>query len=232
MRLLQAVPSGLLTILPLLGLAQTASPYPHYYVGLGLYASDYQPLGGAYYRGVTVPVQLTVGYQLRSRLAVQAGIAYSNANTSSFGLGKYYSGSSAAASPAAYFEYNGTSYLRTTSTTLLARYTLTRQATHRFQVDVLGGLTLVNRRYAMSQVRTDIDSTQAVVATADYASAGAQNNFLLTAGASARYRFGQHLEAMLDFTLNHDFNHEHHSSSSVLTGTTALGLRYRFGGLR
>jgi hypothetical protein len=51
---------------------------------------------------------------------------------------------------------------------------------------------------------------------------------LLTAGPSMRHRFGPHLEALLDFTLNYEVN-RNRPYSSTLTGATALGLRYRFG---
>ena len=223
--------SGLLAASPLLGLAQATSPAPtpRYYVGLALYASDYQPLGGSYYRGVTVPVQLTVGYQLRPRLAVQASVAYSSANANYFGLGKYYSGSAAAASPYAFFEYHGSTSSRTISTTLLARYALTRQAAHRLQVDVLGGFVQVYQRSTRTQVQTDTDSTQTVLVTRSTGSEVEQYDLLLAAGASARYRLGRHLEAVFDVMLNHNLK------ASPITGypsATALGLRYRFGGLR
>ena len=232
MRCFQLVLGSLLAATSLLGLAQAApAPYPRYYVGVGLYASDYQPLGGAYYRGVTVPVQLTAGCQLRPRLAVQASVAYSSTSDSYFYPGKYYSGSAAAASPYAWFEVNVSNSSRTISTSLLARYTLTRQPAHRLQVDLLGGLTLVNRRSTSSGMRTDSDSTFTVNTTTHYADTDQQNDLLLGAGASARYRFGRHLEAVFDLTLHYGFGRPP-VSSSWLTGATALGLRYRFGGRR
>ncbi len=227
MKTLPYLAGSLLLALPLLGAAQATAPYPRYYVGLGLYTSSYQPLGGIYSRGITVPVQLTVGYQLRPRLAVQASVAYSSSNTNYSGLGKYYSGSAAAASPYAYFMYDGTSTYRTTSTTLLARYALTSQAAHRFQVDVLGGFTLVNRYSSLSGVRTDSDSTNVIVATSNYGYSGKQTDVLLAVGAGARYRFGRQLEALLDVTLNRNL-----SAARFMGYATSLGLRYRFGGLR
>jgi hypothetical protein len=49
--------------------------------------------------------------------------------------------------------------------------------------------------------------------------------WLLTAGLSTRYRLGQHLEAVLDATLNARVS----SLDSPPTLAGALGVRYRFG---
>lgn len=68
------------------------------------------------------------------------------------------------------------------------------------------------------------DSSQVPV-TSRYQSRGTDWGVLLTAGPSVGYRLGRHLETLLDFTLQRDILPE----SSVLTGATALGLRYRFG---
>lgn len=219
---------GLLASAPLVGAAQaTPAPTPRYYIGLALYSSDYQPLGGTYYRGVTVPVQLTLGYQLRPRLALQAAVAYSS-STSYSELGKYYA-SAGASTIYAYFGYDASTSTRATTVAALARYTLTRQAAHRFQFDVLGGLSLVTRRYASSVTRTDTDSTYTVSQVRHYDDHSTQNDLLLTGGASARCRFGRHLEALLDVTLNRNLLM---ARVSGLPSATALGLRYRFGGLR
>ena len=67
---------------PLLGRAQTApvvpsSPDPapapvyRFYVGLGAYTSRHERLGTRFDGGFAWPVQLTLGYQLRPRLALQ-----------------------------------------------------------------------------------------------------------------------------------------------------------------
>ena len=72
---------------PLPSLAQTSSDTPatpRYYVGLGAYSSFYQSLGhasvGSNDYSFRLPVQLTAGYQLSPRLAVQVGVAYSSTN--------------------------------------------------------------------------------------------------------------------------------------------------------
>jgi len=211
---------------PLAGRAQDPAPVPapRYYVGVAAYSSAYQPLSGGY-QGTRLPFQLTAGYQLRPRLALQLGVAYSGVSSSYFNASHYFPNPGA---PGVYFDYDIHSTERNTSLALLARYTLTRQAAHRLQVDLLGGLTLEAGYYTYNSLHTD--SSQVPV-TRRFDQSGTDWSYLLTAGPSVRYRLGRHLEALLDFTLNHDFNSDHRPHSSVLTGATALGLRYRFGGL-
>jgi hypothetical protein len=221
---------SLLLAAPLTGFAQSIAPVPapRYYVGLAAYSSSYQPLGGSYYRSLRLPIQLTAGYQLRPRLAVQVGVAYSGESYDYFDAGRYYTTSGAAASPYAYYEFQGRNQERNTSVALLARYTLTRQPQHRFQADLLGGLTLERERYNALATRTYRDSTRTNVVTANSDDTVRNNNLLLTVGASARYRFGRHLEAVLDYTLNRRLA-DTRDRYNALTSATALGLRYRFG---
>ena len=221
---------GLLLGSSLAGRAQAseATPAPRYYVGLAAYSSNYQPLGGNYYSGTRIPFQLTAGYQLRPRLAVQVGVAYSGESYNYFNAGRYYTSAGAAASPYAYYEFQGRSQERNTSVALLARYTLTRKPQHRFQADLLGGFTLERERYSTLATQTYSDSTRANIVTTNSDDTFRSNNLLLTAGASARYRFGRHLEAVLDFTLNQRLTNTRDRYNS-LTSATALGLRYRFG---
>jgi hypothetical protein len=201
---------------------------PRYYVGLAAYSSSYQALGGTYYSGTRIPFQLTTGYQLRPRLAVQVSVAYSGQSYNYFDTGRYYTMSGAAASPYAYYEFQGRNQERNTSVALLARYTLTRKPQHRFQADLLGGFTLEREHYNALATRTFSDSTHANVVTANSDDTFRSNNILLTAGASARYRFGRHLETLLDFTLNQRLTNTR-DRYNALTSATALGLRYRFG---
>ena len=204
--------------------ADTPAP-PRFYAGLSAYSSFYQSLGGLS-RGnsvpVRLPVQLVAGYQLRPRLAVQVGIAYSGVTDSYFGVSRYYS----AANPSGvFFQYNGSSTARSTSVSVLARYTLTRNPAHRFQVDALGGFGLEHGSYRNRG--TQSDSLAGRLETTSYDHTQAQNNLLLTAGFGARYRLGQHFELTYDFTVNKalsGYGYEH-----GLTGSQALGLRYRFG---
>ena len=222
---------SLLLGLPLSSFAQNSLPAtaPRFYMGLAAYSSAYQALGGNYYSGTRIPFQLTAGYQLRPRLAVQVGVAYSGQSYNYFDAGRYYNTSGASASPYAYYEFNGRNQQRNTSVALLARYTLTRQPQHHFQVDLLGGFTWERERYNNLATRTYSDSTRANVFTANNDDTFRRNNLLLTAGASARYRFGRHLEAVLDFTLNQSLLNNRTARFTSLTGATALGLRYRFG---
>ena len=216
---------GLLALLPALGHAQAAEPLvPRYYVGLALYNSPYQPLSGGGYRTTTIPFQITAGYQLRPRLAGQLGVAYNSSSSSYFGISRYFT----AGGPARgiYFDYSSEGRERNTSVALLARYTLSRRAAHRLQVDMLGGVTTEISHYAFSRVYSD--SSQVPV-TNRYEDQGTDWSLLLTAGPSVRCRLGRHLEALLDFTLSYDLNRDHHRNTSEVTGATALGLRYRFG---
>lgn len=229
MFLTRLAPGALLLGLPIAGLAQRPglAPTPRFYGGLALYSSTYQPLGGDY-RGVTVPVQLTLGYQLRPRLALQAAVAYSGSKYAYFNLGKYYYAPQTSG-PYTYFEYEGTDTWRNTSVALLARYTLTRQPAHHLQVDLLGGFTLEHESYANANTRTDSDSTHTTSVTTYSDNKATRNNLLLTAGAGARYHFGQHLEAVLDITLSTSLLRSQLTWATGLTSATALGLRYRFG---
>jgi hypothetical protein len=215
---------------PLLSHAQTAPTLRRYYVGLSAYSSEYQPLSGNYRNGFTLPVQLTLGYQIRPRLAVQVSVAYSGSSYEYADVGKYYTGSGSAASPYAYFEYSGKSSTSMTSIGLLGRYTLTRQPTHHLQFDILGGFTLATRRATDRYTRTDSDSTRAANVTTNSDIHFQQSNLLLTLGGSARYRFGQHLEGVFDMAANSIVLPDRRGTwSPGITGSAALGLRYRFG---
>ena len=216
---------GLLALLPALGHAQAAEPpVPRYYVGLAAYSSAYQPLGGGIYRSTRLPFQVSVGYQVRPRLAVQLGVAYSSSSADYSNVGRYYP----AAGPAGgvYVGYSSQSTDRSTSLALLARYTLTRHLGQRVQVDALGGVTVQASRYTLAN--TYSDSSQVPVRQR-YEGRGTDWGVLLTAGPSVRCRLSSHFDALLDFTLNYDLNRGNSPESSLLTGATALGLRYRFG---
>jgi hypothetical protein len=217
---------ALLLSLPLASRAQSAEALPRYYVGLSAYSGTYQVLGGNYLEGTTVPVQLTVGYQLRPRLAVQLGAAYSGNSYDYAGTGRYYS-SPAYLAPFFYYDYADHTTRRNTSVALLARYTLTRQPAHHLQFDLLGGVGLEVQKYNYSEVRTDSDSARTVSKTNYSDRRYTGKEVLLMAGIGTRYRFGQRLEAVLDVTFGKSLWGE--LTNSRLTSTTALGLRYRFG---
>ena len=225
MRFLSVALGGLLLSTALPALAQTAPPTaaPRYYVGLSAYSSFYQKLGRSYgTTGFPVPVQLTAGYQITPRLAVQVGVAYSGFSNSYFGISRSYS----AASPnGAYIQFNGSSTARHTSVSVLARYTLTRNPAHRFQVDALGGFGLERGYYRNHGTQADSLSGHLESMAFDYTQA--QNNLLLTAGLGARYRLSRHFELTYDFTVNKTLSG--YGYERGLTNSQALGLRYRFG---
>ncbi|MCC3154631.1 outer membrane beta-barrel protein [Hymenobacter sp. BT770] len=221
--------SSLLLSTPLLTLAQTADPTsaPRFYVGLGAYSSYYQHLGNrGFLGGVQVPVQLTVGYQWRPRLAVQVGLAYSGMSHSYSNSGYFYD--YATGSPVlSYSKMSGRYTGRNASMSVLARYTLTRNPAHRLQFDALGGLTLEHRASSSSGTRSD--SVQSSIVTSPYGYRYSHNMLLLTLGMGARYRITPRFEVTYDFTINRAVAPGYYLTNSYLTHTNALGLRYRFG---
>ena len=210
-------------------LAQTvadAPAAPRFYVGLAAYHSNYQNLA-SWRQGVSgfrVPVQLTAGYQLRPRLALELGVAYSG-HTIAYAYDGYRYDYTTGSASARYYQYSSTITGRTTSVSALARYTLTRQPAHRLQVDALGGFTLVHSSfYSRGFERDDLSGSPQPTS---FAIRGTSNDLLLTAGLGLRYRLNPHFELNLDLTTNHNLNHP--TAYNRFTGSTALGLRYRFG---
>ncbi|MBD2720568.1 outer membrane beta-barrel protein [Hymenobacter armeniacus] len=222
--------SGLLLAAPLLSRAQSAEPAPaapRFYVGLAAYHSNYQNLLSSRNgdTGFRVPVQLTAGYQLRPRLALELGAAYSG-STQSFTYDAQYFVNAGGPGPTYYtYAYSNTTTLRTTSVSALARYTLTRKPEHRFQVDALGGLTLIHRSYYSRG--TGGDDSSGTFQTAPYSYRGALDDLLLTAGLGLRYRLTPHVGLKFDFATNHDLMHW--GTYYQFTGSAALGVQYRFG---
>lgn len=219
---LRLTAAGLLLSLPFASLAQRAdpAPYPRFYGGLAVYSSEYNRFAHAG-NGVTVPLQATMGYQLRPRLAVQAGLAYSS--LSGFNSGAHFDPTTGQN----YNPYAYTTTYRNTSWSLLGRYTLTRKPAHRVQFDLLAGFTMERSAYHSTGFSTD--SVRHTSVTTAYDERGATTTFLLTAGPSVRYRFGQHLELVYDFLFNCDLSTTRQYPYSGITGSAALGLRYRFG---
>jgi len=217
--------AGLLLGAPLLGYSQATEPasLPKFYAGLAAYVSSFQSVGSTLTTGFPVPLQAALGYQLRPRLAVQASVAYrGEAYTYSYSSRDYFA--SGQVSPA--YEVSGTSRRRALSAAVLTRLTLTRQAAHRLQFDLLAGLTLEHLGYAWDAVRTD--SAAAPVASA-YTSH--TTGLLVTAGPGLRYRFGPRLEASYNWLFSSSLagfdngtSYRYRPSSSM-----ALGMQYRFG---
>jgi hypothetical protein len=218
---------GLLLGSPLISLAQDnpSKAAPKFYVGLALYSGPYQHFGSTNTNGtnVNIPVQATLGYQLRPRLAVQLGLTYSGYKRD-YGYEYNYTDTN---TNQINYNTNGTYSQRTFDTSLLLRYTLTRQATHRFQVDAVGGLRLTHQRFrqAGSDTYRYVNPSQGPSTTIEYDNVYPYNVLSVDLGPGFRYRFGQRLEAMGDILFNLPVTGNYHNLNSSL----ALGLRYHFG---
>jgi hypothetical protein len=214
--------AALLLGAPLASLAQSADPAPgpgyQFYGGLALYADGGQALGRFHNGRFNSPVQATLGYQLRPRLAVQVGLAYSGAKGDDSYSDDYIDSNANLASYTSNVSYSRRAY----STSVLARYTLTRKATHRFQVDALGGPSFDH--FASRFVSTQTTTSQGTIDISVYDQSYRYNNLLVNLGPSFRYRFGGRVEAVYDLLFNVSLTDNHRADASM-----ALGLRYRFG---
>lgn len=219
MRFFTVALGGLLLSTALPARAQTTPATPHFYVGLGAYHSNYQNL--ATRQGTTgfrVPVQLVAGYQLRPRLALELGAAYSG-RTSTYAYEAYYVDASG---QPFYYQSRSTTTVRTTAVSALARYTLTRRAARRLQFDGLGGFGLV---HATGNERgTYTDDFSGSLQTQTFARRGSSSNWLLTVGLATRYRLSSRCELNFDVATNRDLTYRD------FIGSAALGVRYRFRG--
>lgn len=206
-------------------LAQTTpalTPIPRYYVGLSAYSSYYNPLNRpATAIGLPLPLQLTAGYQLSPRLAVQASAAY-------LGFHDHFATNQVAPSSTGYASYSidQNATVRQASLAVLARYTLTRNLAHRLQFDALAGLGL--ERIITRVQGTQTDNFAGPAQRTDYDYSTSRNTWLLTAGLGARYRLCSRLELTSELLLNREIKLG--TSGPALSGAAALGLRYRFGG--
>jgi hypothetical protein len=191
-------------------------------VGLGVASNNYQQLGNDR-NGGSVPVQLTGGYQLRPRLAVQVGLTYSGNSDRYDYSGLIYSNPSM---PDIYYTNTGRGTTRRVSGSVLGRYTLTRKAAHRLQFDVLGGFGLEHQSYRSRGTQTRID--QQTLTTNSYDERSTYTDLVFTLGPNVRYRFGERLELVYDLLFNTDLRSKSYLTQGI-TGGMALGLRYRFG---
>jgi hypothetical protein len=214
--------AALLLGTPLVTLAQATEPVPthRFYGGLAIYEGSNQSVRGFYSDDqFSIPVQATLGYQLTPRLALQIGLAYSKGGSN---YSDTYNYNNIDGIPVTYTTTNALSR-RAISSSLLARYTLTRQPSHRFQVDAMGGLSFDHSFYRNSGTNTY--TTQGITDVSPYEYSGAYNNLLVNLGPSFRYRFGEHFEVVYDILFNTSLTSGYHS----LNMSMALGLRYRFG---
>jgi len=205
--------------------ATDLAPAPHFYGGLGLYTSSHQNLS-SWGNGTRIPVQALVGYQWRPRLAVQLGVAYSGNQNSYFFNNYSYNYPSP---PNTSSSVTGTATERSTTTLLLARYTLTHKLAHRFQADLLGGAKFEYSRYRDVGVETSYDQTTAISTSTPYEYPSTYNRMLLSLGVSLRYRVGSHLEAVYDFTFDQPISNRYTYYGLRPTASMALGVRYHFG---
>jgi hypothetical protein len=215
---------------PLASYAQASdpTPTPHFYGGLGVYTSSHQNLS-SWGNGARIPVQGVVGYQWLPRLAVQLGMTYSG-NRSTYDYSTSYS-SYYPSPPSTIIDVVGTYTERSTTASLLARYTLTRKLTHRFQADVLGGIKVEYSRYREAGTRTTHDQAMPVVTSYEFPST--YTNTLLSLGPSLRYRVVSRLDIVYDLTfdlpIGGKYSNSFYSTDQRLQATMALGVRYRFG---
>jgi hypothetical protein len=222
--------SGLLLNLPFIGFAQD-NPHaaaPKFYAGLAIYSGAYHSLGRleapasintSSTSTYQLPVQATLGYQLRPRLAVQLGLVYSG-HKNDYALANEYTDTN---SNKILFNSNGRSTLRHYTASLQARYTLTRKSAHRFQVDVVGGLAYDHQYYRGVGSEEYTNVSQGTTTVTNHDDTFPYNEVLINVGPSLRYRFGQRLEVVYDLLLNQPLNRQSNA------GSMALGLRYRFG---
>ena len=218
---------SLLLSVPLCSQAQDSQPVPasRFYVGLAAYSGPYQNLGSTNRNrnNVNIPVQATLGYQWRPRLAVQLGLTYS-------GYKNRFESEYSYTDTNTYkilYQGNITTAVRTLSTALLMRYTLTRKPTHRFQFDVLGGLTLLHQgvRVTGNETYSYADYPQSPSTVIDRNDSHPYNSLNATLGPEFRYRFGQRLEAVGDILFYLPITDTYRN----LDSSVALGLRYHFG---
>jgi hypothetical protein len=207
--------------------AQATEPAiaPKFYVGLGVYSGPYQTLGRTNIRDhkYGVPVQASLGYNLRPRLAVQLGLIYSGYKANY----EYDDNYTDINNNRVNHHSTSATTVRTVNTSLLVRYTLTRQPAHRFQVDLAGGLMLVHQRVHLTSTNfySYIDYPQGPTTAVENDDSYRYNELNVNLGPSFRYRFGQRLEAVGDILFNVPVTDNYRHLDSSL----ALGLRYRFG---
>lgn len=211
--------SLLLAAAPLLGQAQTldAPTRPHspqVFVGVGgLFAGCPLPNGGLVNLKSFVP---TLGLRLRPRWGVEVSAAYdtdyrhTRASYETYDPGTGQWGVDYA---------TRTSRIRALLVPVLARYALLNRPVQRFQVDLLGGLSLVHAvmRQSMATGSGELYDLGTNRAT----------GVCLTLGPSVRYRVGSGLEVTAEAVLNRQVQSPrrlHAANPSV-----SAGVRYSFG---
>jgi hypothetical protein len=219
--------ASLLLSVPYSSQAQDSQPVPapKFYVGLAAYSGPYQAFSTTHrYRdNINIPVQATLGYQFRPRLAVQLGLTYSGYKNRFESEYEYTNIDNYK------IQYNGNiiTAVRTFNTALLMRYTLTRKPAHHFQFDVLGGLTLIHQgvRVTGNETYSYADYPQSPSTIIDRNDSYPYNSLNATLGPEFSYRFRKRLEAVGDILFNLPITGTYRN----LYSSVALGLRYHFG---
>jgi hypothetical protein len=240
---------------PLLSAAQgvpTPAPAtlrsPTFYLGVsaatGLTASpdgfSGTPTGPTTYNHVPLLPKLTAGWQLLPRLALQVSGQYAQqSDTYNFIEGRSDVNGQVIAIPG----FHGFR-LHSVAVPILARYTLTSNLTHRLQVDLLGGVTLVHRSTQYhSLVYFPEPGAPPLPAgitpeVTDVAYKQASTAVHLSLGPSCRYRIAPHWQVMAEAVANYRvtadpigrsvFSPAKANTRTALTGS--LGVFYSFAG--
>lgn len=204
---------------PFLGQAQSTPPAAdpalahRFYVGVGAYSSKHEYWGRRDGLPATYPVQFTLGYQLRPRLALQLSGVSAATKGSTSGLVAQANGMG--------LPYRRTYANRSSSLAALARYTLAGKPAQRFHVDGLGGFTLHRATFDGTGSYPD---SNAPGGYGGYDLHTRDNDILLMGGVSVRYRLCTHFEAVADGTLSASLR-----AMRDVTPAVAVGLRYNFG---
>jgi hypothetical protein len=221
--------------LPLLSAAQavpTTGPdgpatrrSPTFYLGVaaatGLLASpdgfSGTPTGPTTYNHVPLLPKLTIGWQVLPRLALQLSGQYAQ-QTDTY---SFVQGSPDVNGQVVFIPGFHSFRLHSVAVPILARYTLTSNLARRFQVDLLGGATLVGTTPEATTIRYDKSST----------------DVQLSLGPSFRYRVAPHWEVTADVVANYRLSEDPIGSSvfspnkastrTALTGS--LGVTYGLG---
>ena len=215
------LPGLLAGVLPLAGFAQTTetAPLPRYYGGLGVY--QFPSSTGTSF----APVVPTFGLQFRPRWAVQVSMAFRPQRYDYEDSYTYQDNVNGA--PGQYHDvtYSGTVRSRAFALPVLVRYTLTRPQQHRFQADLLGGITWIRRASRYDQRVVDRVQNTDVSGGRD----DAYHNLYATVGPSLRYRVWKGLEVTSDLTFQLLLDNSWGLNNNLIDGNVAAGLRYRFG---
>ncbi|OUJ66567.1 outer membrane beta-barrel protein [Hymenobacter crusticola] len=201
-----------------------STPAPRFYAGTQAVVSRYAVFFSGESNAFTIasmPIQLVVGYRFAPRWAVQVGWV---------GTRQIFRDGSTWVNTAGHrMVSTSRNEQRCTAIPVLARYSLTRKSTHRFQFEVLGGVTLV---HAFDHQEGLLMEDDQVSAQADKTRKG--TNAVLSIGPGICYTLGRHLALVADYGYNMTVvtpskRRTNGVLLSSLNSTFTGGLHYRFG---